>query len=251
MITPKQILDVALTAGTIILINGAEIYRTEDTITRICQAYGMKFVQSIVTPTGIFLSIDDGDSVSETVVRRIHRRGLDLDKICRINEFSRRLQNNPLDYIVAMQELEQISSGKNEFSLTLGILLSSLGASMIVILLQGSYINIIPAFFAALVAQLIIEKIVFLKEVNFVPQMIAGFIGASISLLGFRLGLGDSLSIIIVSSILPFVPGVSLTNSIRDAINGDLISANSRGMEAILIAISLAIGVAAALGVFY
>lgn len=250
MLTPKQILDIAAYAGQIILTNGAEIYRTEDTITRICQAYGMKYVQSLVTPTGIFISIDDGSQISETVVRRIHRRGLNLTKISQVNQLSRRLQTDPLDYQTAIADLDEINHSKNQYPLNLVIFLSSLGACVNVVLINGNYINILPAFIAALGALLTTNKIGFLKEVNFVPQIIAGFVAGSISLFFYHLKIGDNLPIIIVSSILPFVPGVSLTNSIRDAISGDLISATSRGMEAAFVTVSLAIGAAFALGVF-
>lgn len=251
MLTPKQILDIAALAGQIILTNGAEIYRTEDTITRICQAYGMKYVQSLVTPTGIFISIDDGSDISETVVRRIYRRGLNLTKISQVNELSRKLQKKPWDYQTALQHLQEIDQGQNQYSMNLVILLSSLGACVNVILIQGSYLNMIPAFIAALAALLITNKIGFLKEVNFVPQIIAGFVAGTIALFFYHWGVGDNLPIITVSSILPFVPGVSLTNSIRDAISGDLISATSRGMEAAFITVSLAIGAAFSLGVFF
>lgn len=251
MLSPKQILDIAAYAGKIMLVNGAEIYRTEDTISRICQAYGMKYVQGLVTPTGIFISIDDGDGVAETVVRRIKHRSLNLAKISEVNQFSRSIQENPPDYDTAMSLLRQISYGANLYSLNLTIFLSSLGGAVNALLMKASFINIIPAFLAALVAQLVVRKLGFLRDVHFVGEMIAGFICGFISLSCFKAGIGDSLSIIIVSSILPFVPGVSLTNAIRDAVNDDLISASSRGLEAALIAISIAIGVAIALGVFY
>ena len=86
--------------------------------------------------------------------------------------------------------------------------------------------------------------------INFTPEIIVGLIAGFISSLFYQLGIGDPLHIMIIGGILPFVPGVSITNSVRDAINGDLISATSRGMEALLIAISLAIGVTISLGVF-
>ncbi|MCK4260113.1 MAG: threonine/serine exporter family protein [Halanaerobiales bacterium] len=250
MLTSKQVLDIAGIAGQIILSNGGEIYRTEDTITRICKAYGIPFVQSVVTPTGIFISVDNKDSISQTLVLRIHRRNLNLTKISDVNAFSRNLQSNLLDYQNAMNKLNEINDAKNVYRVNWVIFLSSFGGSMNVLLAKVSIINIIPAFLASLFAQIVIKKIGFLKEVNFVPQLIAGFIAGFISLVCFENGLGDQLSIIIVSSILPFVPGVSITNAIRDAISGDLISANSRGIEALLIAISLAVGVALALGVF-
>lgn len=250
MLRQKNILDIASYAGKIMLTNGAEIYRVEDTISRICQAYGMKYVQSLVTPTGIFISVDDGDD-SETIVRRITHRGLNLEKISKINDFSRKLQQEKLEYSTAITKLEEISYGKNEYSLLGAILVSSVGASMNVIVMRGNFINLIPALIACLGAQMLIKFLSFLKDVNFVPDLIAGFIAGSISLLFYSLGIGDSLSLIIVSAILPFVPGVALTNSIRDAITGDLISANSRAVEVGLIAISLAVGVAISLGVFY
>lgn len=251
MLSPKQILDIAVYAGEIILTNGAEIYRTEETITRICQAYGIKEVQGLVTPTGIFISIDNGDGSVETVVHRIRHRGINLAKISQVNYFSRLMDENPLSYTEAMKQLRQINSGKNEYSINTTILFGALGGAVNVILMKASFINLIPALLAALIAEFIVRKISFLKDVHFVPEMVAGFIAGFVSLTCVKWGLGDSLGIIIVSAILPFVPGVSLTNAIRDAVSDDLISANSRLTEAGFIAISLAIGVAIALGVFY
>ncbi|GAB6136892.1 threonine/serine exporter family protein [Halanaerobaculum tunisiense] len=247
MAKQKQILDIASYAGEIILTNGAEIYRTEETINSICQAYGMKYVQSIVTPTGIFISIDQG----YTKVSRIHNRQINLDTISQINDFSRQLTTETIAYQPAMTQLNQIESSSNTYSLPLVILASSIASSMYVILAQGSYLDLLPAFIASLGAQLFIKLSGFFKEVNFIPELIAGFIAGLITNLFYQSGIGENLSIITVSGILSFVPGVTVTNAIRDAINGDLISATSRGIEVILVAINLAVGVAMALGVFY
>lgn len=251
MLSPKQILDVASYAGEVILTNGAEIYRAEETIVRICNAYGINYVQALVTPTGIFVSIDNGDGVMETIVRRMRHRSINLTKICKINDFSRKLENELLSFEGAMAELKAISTGKNEYTVNTTILFGAIGGAVNVILMKGNIIDFIPAFLAAVLAQLTVRKISILKDVNFVPEMIAGFICGFVSLTCFKWGLGDSLSITIVSSVLPFVPGVALTNAIRDAVSDDLISATSRLTEAALIAVSLAIGAAISLGVFY
>ena len=248
ILTPRQILDIASYAGEIILTNGGEIYRTEDTISRICRTYGIKYVQSLVTPTGIFISIDNGQD-SETIVRRIHNRNVNLTRISQVNEFSRALQTELLDYSTAMEELNQISKYERNYNKYLITFIVAMGSSMNVLLMRQNLINIIPVLIASITAQMI-TKIGFLKDINFVPEIVAGFITGTIAIISFNNGLGTHLSTIIVSSLLPFVPGVSITNAIRDAINGDLMSANSRGVEAALIAISLATGVAGALGVF-
>ena len=47
---------------------------------------------------------------------------------------------------------------------------------------------------------------------------------------------------IIIGSIMIFVPGVAITNSIRDFLSGDMLSGVARMTEAVLIAVSLAAG---------
>jgi len=47
----KEIMDIALRTGKILLTSGAEIYRVEDTITRVCESYGVK-CENFVLPTG-------------------------------------------------------------------------------------------------------------------------------------------------------------------------------------------------------
>ena len=49
--------------------------------------------------------------------------------------------------------------------------------------------------------------------------------------------------IVIVAGIMPLVPGVAITNSIRDIINGDNLSGMTRGLEAALTSIAIAMGV--------
>ncbi|MBP6492359.1 MAG: threonine/serine exporter family protein, partial [Clostridia bacterium] len=61
---------------------------------------------------------------------------------------------------------------------------------------------------------------------------------------------GSNLGSIIIGSIMIFLPGVALTNAIRDTLAGDMLSGVSKGMEAVVIAISLASGVGAAIKIW-
>ena len=75
----KKIIILALFAGEIMMKNGAEIYRVEDTITRICKACKIPYVEVFVTPTGMFLSVDNGDdSDLVTYLKRISFGNLKL-----------------------------------------------------------------------------------------------------------------------------------------------------------------------------
>ena len=51
----RDVLDAAMTAGHILLENGAEIFRVEETIDRICHHFGVQSENAFVLSNGIFL----------------------------------------------------------------------------------------------------------------------------------------------------------------------------------------------------
>ena len=54
----NEIIDVCLLAGKIMLQNGGETSRVEDTMVRIAAAFGCEDSHSFSTPTGIIFSLD-------------------------------------------------------------------------------------------------------------------------------------------------------------------------------------------------
>ena len=86
----NEILQVATFAGQIILENGGETYRVEETIWRICKAFGADEAESFVTPTGIMASICH-NSETYSLIKRVSNRTVDLDKIDLVNDLSRNI----------------------------------------------------------------------------------------------------------------------------------------------------------------
>ena len=78
---------------------------------------------------------------------------------------------------------------------------------------------------------------------NFLQICLGGFFVAIVSLINLNIGIGKDVNNVIISSVMPLVPGVCFTNAIRDIFEGDYISGGSRMFEALVIAISIAIGV--------
>ena len=76
-----KVLHIATFAGRIILESGGETYRVEETICRICAAYGIRYAESFVTPTGIMVSVYDENNYTTTLVKRVTNRTVDLQKI--------------------------------------------------------------------------------------------------------------------------------------------------------------------------
>lgn len=106
----KQVLEISLSVGKMLLSNGAESYRVEETIERICRAYNLQ-CECMVTAKGVFLSIIDDNNEKVTSLKKVKTRGVDLARIDRLNSFSRSLQDNPISYDEAKETLK-----RNRFS---------------------------------------------------------------------------------------------------------------------------------------
>ena len=86
-----EIVRIATLAGEILLKNGAETFRVEDTMERVAKACGAYRVDTFVTPTGVFISIRQENGKTLTGLKRIKKRRISLDRIAKVNEVSRAL----------------------------------------------------------------------------------------------------------------------------------------------------------------
>lgn len=240
----KKVLILALHAGELMMKSGAEIYRVEDTITRICKACKIPYVEVFATTTGIFLSLDEGsqDSDMHTFIKRIKGITIDLDRISRINSFSREFATTDLSIDQGLEIIKEISKTKT-YSLQLRIFGAALVSSFFALIFGGNLQDFFCSFF---IGALSYTAAVFLDKIE-TNLFIRGFsccaIASFLALLSVSIGIGSNLSSIIIGSIMIFLPGVAITNAIRDTLAGDTLSGVSRGLDAIIIAISLATGV--------
>ena len=98
-------------AGRIILENGGETYRAEDTVTRMAEALGLREVSVFAVPSGLFVSYMDETDEQRTSVTRIHLRGIHLCRVDRVNQISRQLARGDLapdSLLPALEEAENL-----------------------------------------------------------------------------------------------------------------------------------------------
>ena len=100
------LLETCLLAGKIMIESDAEMYRVEDTMSRIALASGNYRMVSYVTQTGLFVGID-GTSTIRMV--QVMKRGIDLEKISRVNQLSRAYVAG--DYHTAIRQYESLLQG--------------------------------------------------------------------------------------------------------------------------------------------
>lgn len=240
----KQIMRIALFAADILVRNGAEMYRVEDTIKRICLSKGLNTVTASATPTMIIIGDSRLDGL--TFISSIRKRGSNMDKICKINEFSRNFINKPFDFEKSLSELKAIELNE-VYTGFKQMIAAGVASAIFNLLFQGSLIDMPFTFFISIIGMKIEMKIEALSETSFLANQTATFIMTLIASVFTRFFLNLNFDSIIVGSIYPILPGVALTNGIRDFIAGDLTSGLARGMEAMMTAIAIATGVAGAI----
>ncbi|WP_455714335.1 threonine/serine exporter family protein [Anaerosporobacter sp.] len=239
----KLLMDTALLAGQIMLKSGAETYRVEDTICRILHTSGLETAETFATVTGLFVTLDDPSIDAITKVTRVSEKQSNLSQVYEVNDVSRRLCSGKITVEQAYQQLLRIKN-KKEYSTILvyiGIIMTS---SFFTLLLGG---GILASALSAINGLWIVacRHITGKVKLNtFITDMLSSFIIAVCTMLYAHL-LNNSVivEIIIVGSIMPLVPGVAITNAIRDTLQGDYLSGGSRAIEAFVIAACIAVGI--------
>jgi uncharacterized membrane protein YjjP (DUF1212 family) len=241
----KEILDLAAQAGNILLENGAEIFRVEETMKRISQYYGVKNSNFFVMSSGIFLTAEDNERQIYAKVKHIPINAVHLDRIAAVNQLSREIAQGQHTVEEAGLHLEAIASIKGKKDLT-RILFSGLGAGCFCYLSGGTGWDGMAAFAAGLLLYCFIiwtEKRE--KEISrIVIHITGGFLATFFSASFFLSGVGTNLSYIVIGSIMPLLPGVSFTNAIRDLANRDYIAGAIRMIDALLVSFGIALGMA-------
>lgn len=236
----ESILKVSTLAGSILLKSGAEIVRVEETITHMCESYDVEDANAFVTPSGIFVSFSKDNKTYSKVIR-IKGSSLDLEKINQVNQLSRECKNHGKDIDDALQILKAIEK-QQSYPKHIKIIASGFIAMFFTYFFGGNFIDGLCAFPIGALVQLLsgwfdknaINSIVKITCLSSILTLI------TLILVYFHISLNrDSM---IIGNLMLLVPGVAITNAIRDSISGDLLSGITKGIEACLIAIALALG---------
>ena len=239
----KRVLILAVRAGEIMMKAGAEIYRVEDTIERICKACGMDHVDVFAMPTGIFVTVDKGfeDDDTYTYIRRLKSSETDLNKISRVNDFSRTFTTTDMSVEEGMQALNEIEKEK-KYPVTVRLVCACMAAACFSVLFGGNAMDFILTFLIGAVCYAL-SRILSHAGVNFfIHGLLCCALAAFFALLAAVSVENAHYSMIIAGCLMLFVPGVAITNSIRDFLSGDMVSGLGRMAEAFLTAVSLAAG---------
>jgi uncharacterized membrane protein YjjP (DUF1212 family) len=238
----RRLIKLATSAGQIILESGGEIYRVEDTINKILNSYDIRDAESFVTPTGIMVSLTDmqGDVIS--LIHRVSKSTVDLEKVALVNSLSRELMVNPLPLDELEIKLKEISD-KESYSIRFQLLMAALCGFSFTILFGGSLVDASISLFIGISVRLLqlVTREIKLNAI-FINIIGGALVAILVTIFTKLIPFETDQDTIIIGSIMLLVPGIAFTNGIRDTLMGDYLSGVSKGMEAFLIAVGIAIG---------
>ena len=247
-IVTDDIEDIAVGAGELVLENGGETYRAEDTVVHVSKSLGAKNCSAFVTPTVIILSHEEEGGQHHTYMRRIYKRTTNLTKLAQVNDLSRRLvlRQKDTDPRLVKNLLHRIDASPS-YSDYVMIFMAALSSAFFTLMFDGSFKDALCSFLAGGILRIILILMGMTRfgQDSFMMSLLSGVVlsvcADFCSLLPFNI----NSNLVLLGSIMQVVPGLALVNGIRDITHGDLVSGGARLLDAVMTAIGLSAGSAA------
>ena len=227
----QRLLECAMDVGEALLRSGAEIYRVEDSIGRILNAYGARRADVFAIPSVIIASLTMPGENQITQTRRILSSATDLNALTQVNDLCRRI-------CAHRPEPEQIDA-------ELKAILARKPYPWFV--RWADYVFIALAFTVFFgggwpegLAAGAVGGLLFLAMEGL--KMLGAAVIAALTLLAARLVPELRTDKVVIGNIMLLIPGVELTNGMRDLFSGDVLAGLLHIGEAVFLATIIALG---------
>lgn len=206
--------DMTVQIGYELAIAGAETYRVEETMRRVIAAYGTEG-QAFAIPNCVAVSFVAQNTKPLTIMKRVGYHGNDLERIEKLNALSRRICAEVPELAEAQRWLKETVAGVRSYATGVYYLGNFIAAAGFCCVFGGTVRDWLWAGLSGLI-------------IGFVTRWL------------------DCVAVVIIGALMLLVPGLLITNSMRDIIYGDTSSGVSRIVQVLLSAFAIALGTAAA-----
>lgn len=233
----KLALNTCSLAGRLLIENGSNMDRVNDTLQRMAKSAGLKDFQAFTTVTGMVLGSNNRPNAQ---VMNVRRRKNDLSKIAAVNEISREMARQLITLPEAYAQLKWLDKqGPYKYQNVAETLAAAVLSMALMIVFTGdvqdSWAGFLDGGISYAVFSYVIRKFKIQYLGEFCASLVIGFLAVSLVKIGWAHNIND----IIIGAVMPLVPGIPLTNAARDLVSGNLISGPTRGIEAVLTAVSI------------
>lgn len=234
-----RILDI----GQYMLQSGGEISRVEDSIRRLCLAFGAERADVFTITSSIVVTIYAQKFGAVTQTRRVTGQQYDLHRLELLNQLSRRICAEHLSLEETERALEAIRTTP-QYGFGVQLATYALISASFSLFFGGSALDAVASGLIGVLLKCL-DRLIRRTDANaFLSALICSCLGGLLASLSVRAGLGEAVDMISIGNIMLLIPGIPLTNSLRDMFSGNTISGMLRFLEAILTALVIAFGFA-------
>lgn len=226
----------ALLAGKLLIENGSNMDRVNDTMARISAAAGLTSFQGFTTLTGVVAS---AEGLPNAQVISIHNRANDLNKVALVNALSRKFSAGHLTLKQLYHRLREVQRLSDVTPFVWQWLAAGILSAVLMIVFTGDYLDAPVDFCIGGIGYAVFLYLGKIFRIKYLGEFAASLVIGLLSFLAVHFHLASNIDTLIVGGVMPLVPGVPLTNAMRDLVSGNLISGPTRAIEAILTAAAI------------
>lgn len=242
----SELVNIAVETGYLLVENGGEIYRAEESMQRIFHAYGVENGEVFAIPTLIEVTVSTPDEKPITRIKRVPFRTTNLDRVEQVNALCRHICSDKPQFSEIRSELKRIQK-RPILSFPMQVVSFALAAATFTLFYGGSLQDAFVALFCGSAIRFTTKFLENFHVNSFFSNVAASFVAAAIALAASNMNFSLSYDKIIIGALMNLVPGIAITNFMRDIIAGDLIAGILRLAESVLVGAAIAIGAGLAL----
>lgn len=238
----ETLLKVVLDVSEQMVQVGAEIHRVEESLSRMCTAYGAVRTDVYATTRTLMVSAECADGHVLTQTRAILHSGTDIERLDRLNALVRDITANTPDEDTVRARLSSLSRVRTYplwvllpaytmIACAFCIFFGGRGAGEIIV---SALIGLFVGFLSKTAEHLHLNRLL--------SRFLCSLLACLAAFVCLRLGVIVTVDNVIIGNIMLLIPGVGLTNALRDLFAGDSITGVLRFIEAILLALVIALG---------
>ncbi len=248
-VSADELLRTALDVAEHTLRCGGDVRRVEETIIRICAAFGAAHTESFTITSVIVASVRMPDGSHSQQMRRVYGYSNNLESFETYNSISRSLCAGTMTLAEAQEAVKQ-ARHKKTYSWWVYYLGAVLAAGGFAIFFGGSIMDGVAAALCGIVITFVNRYLD--SGVNqFAGTVLGSFIAGIAASCLVLLGVGGNVEKVMIGVIMLLIPGVAFSISLQDLFGGDVLSGTLRFIQAILLALSIALGFSLSMIVFH
>lgn len=221
---------------------GSTAYRLEDNLLSIAHFLELR-ASFIITPTALtFILCDDDDDQQYNHLVRVTPGEIDLGSLARIDELVDELINGERTLEEALERLKEVSAKPPPYGTLLTFLAFGASSGAFAMLMHTSWHDV---FWSTLLGFIAFMFVKWAEHSRRVTEMLEPIAAITTSMLASLISLFDpsiNLPMVILSSIIAFIPGLSLTVGLSELAARHLMSGTARIMDSAMVLFKLYFG---------